>query len=88
MSACTICGAQVPPEARICAACRADVAPRVDVGQTMEWASGLEGVQTHELVDELLKRGWVPRERIRNGRKRVVLLAPQDNDPQATRRSG
>lgn len=42
------------------------------------WETGLAGVQTHELVDELLKRGWDEDRRTRNYKKRLVLIAPPE----------
>ena len=53
-----------------------------------EWGTGLEGVESYQLVDELLKRGWTASERTRNYKKRVVLLAPADHHPQSTRKRG
>lgn len=44
-----------------------------------QWANGLENVESFELVNELLRRGWEARERTRNGRKRTILLAPLES---------
>jgi hypothetical protein len=50
--------------------------------ETIEWPTGLKGIETWQLVDELLKRGWTAR----NYKKRVMLLAPVDHTPQGTRK--
>ncbi len=54
--------------------------------EVVTWETGLAGVQTYELVNELIKRGWDTSQRTRNHKKRVVLLAPQEAETmQATR---
>lgn len=46
------------------------------------WPTGIEGLQAHELVDELLARGW----KMETRRGSVVLVSPGKYDPQHTRR--
>lgn len=41
-----------------------------------EWGNGLENVESFQLVNELVRRGWVLSERTRNGRKQTILRAP------------
>ena len=54
--------------------------------EVVTWQTGLAGVQTHELVNELRKRGWDEDHRTRNYKKRLVLIAPPEAETmQATR---
>lgn len=55
--------------------------------EVTEIATGLAGIESWQLVDELLKRGWEAKERVRNGRVRTVLLEPADHTRQTTRTS-
>lgn len=52
-----------------------------DDESVLEWSTGLEGVQSYQLVDELIKRRWIYEKR-----PRTVLVAPREYDPQGTRR--
>jgi hypothetical protein len=43
-------------------------------------ANGLGDFEDVDLVNELLRRGWVAGERIRRGRKQTMLRAPLDHE--------
>ncbi len=42
-----------------------------------EWANGLENVESFQLVNELIRRGWTHKTRTRNSKKQDVLLGPK-----------
>ena len=77
----TMC-AQSDGRCHTCAADARDQRKAADLSdledQVVTWQTGLGGVQTHELVDELLKRGWDEDRRTRNYKKRLVLIAPPE----------
>lgn len=58
-----------------------------DARTILEWATGLAGVQTYELLDELGRRGWKNEIRRRSGRHRLVYVSPPNPDLSATRKS-
>ena len=85
----TMC-AQSDGLCHICSAQKRDQRKAADLSaledEVVTWETGLGGVQTHELVNELIKRGWDTSQRVRNYKKRLVLLAPQEAETmQATR---
>ena len=58
-----------------------------DASTILEWSTGLAGVQTYELLDELEKRGWKTEIRRRLGQHRLVHVSPRNPDLQASRKS-